>query len=775
MITTEVYTNAVVRLLAECGKSSEATKALNQLKANGRLASWLQGQLNSILSSRLKGLAVIDDFRFLLSVGGTIPGHIFENIERVSAQTTQIPHAPERTMNGGLGLDYQKSQAILKGIFSEDIRKLPPHFLKTAPKEVKVKQEVTTVGKIADAYPAPKSSASVPPPMTVAVIPGISRQGIPRPPKIVEVKIPVEVKVPYEVKVPVEVKVPYEVRIPVHIPPPPPFRPTRDHKVTQTDPLPVLHNEPDRTDAVAPKGMDSRTSSENAVFIHRPRDSNTSITSGRDGNPQQAQSPKMNSPRRSGEFGVVKPDPDQVLAQNFNSFGESGNRPLVNPYPPSPPREKPYPERIVANRPPLPPLALSTTFNNSSASQTSPNKPATPKKGVEPLSISPLPASDEVGFQENSKAFGGLSSAAFADSRGSASFNTGSGVSGNLKSENQGNLSTLPGSDVGASLQHSGPTQQSQVPDPSPSADKPEVKRQLSQTKSNRSSTSMVEPVTVTLEEGQPITSNARASSRQSQASQDNKDRQATDARPPSRSTSQANQDKKEKDDSFYGFSDDEQAKSPPKSPGNKTPKSTRSVADPNTKPKPADIPDKDASFYSDEDDKERVDNSPKKSNLSKHSNKGGDASFDFYDEESKSKAKAGADADHSFDYDDEPADQKSGNKSFDDFYQEEPVKETPVQPKVEEKKPEPKPEPKYAKVADPAIKLDVPLTKIQTALKLGRSVDDLEDQGRKFKPTKFEIPSEDVARKYLTDFTLTRIDIPERKLLGSFRCCCQV
>lgn len=743
VITTEAYTNAVVRLLAECTKTTEATKALNQLKGNGRLAAWLQGQLNSILSSRLKGLSVIDDFRFLLSVGGSLSGPVFDAIARVSDETVKIPHTAERSLNGGLGLDFQKTQRLLHTVFSEDLKKLPPHFLKTTPKEVKVKQEVTTISKIADAYPAPPSQVT-PVNLVVQYIPTVSRVGISRKPEIIEVKVPVEVKVPYEVKVPVEVKVPYEVKVPVHIPPPPPFKPQTDFKQTQTEQVSPPEPAP-------PRGMDSRNSSDNAVFLNRPRDSNTSITSGKDY--QQGQSPKNKSPRKSGEFGIVKPEADQVLAANFSSFGENASRSAVNTSPPAPPRERPYPEKTVQNKPPLPPaLNLSTTFNPV------PSPPKhSPKKGVEPLSISPLPTSNEVGFQENSKAFGGVSGATFADSRTSGSFNTGSEVAAGSKSQNEANASTQPGSNV------SGPKEETSVVKPPPPPPLPEsaavappadIKRQPSQAKSNRSSTSMVEPVVVTIEE----TKNVKLSS--SKVSERSQDKQvaAGAPKPPSKTGSQLQE---KKDDSFYGFSDDEQGKSA----GNKTPKSARSVIEAsaaNTK-KPA--AEKEASFYSDDEAKAPAPEAAKddKSLLSKKS-RAGDASFDFYDDDSKSKAKPAEDADQSFDFDDGDKDNKSPDKSFDDFYQEEPVKEVPAPPKVEEKKPEPKPEPKYAKVADPAVKKDIPLTKIQTALKLGRSVDDLPDQGRKYKPAKFEIPSEDVARKYLTEFNVTKIDIPERK-----------
>jgi hypothetical protein len=101
----------------------------------------------------------------------------------------------------------------------------------------------------------------------------------------------------------------------------------------------------------------------------------------------------------------------------------------------------------------------------------------------------------------------------------------------------------------------------------------------------------------------------------------------------------------------------------------------------------------------------------------------------------------------------------KPRTDSFDYFDDEEDKPEVKPQPKVEEK-----PIPKYKTVKDPALNKDLPPTELQTAIRLGRSIEPLEDQGRAFKPPKFPMPSQDTARKYMKDFTTTDIEVGDGK-----------
>ncbi len=66
-----------------------------------------------------------------------------------------------------------------------------------------------------------------------------------------------------------------------------------------------------------------------------------------------------------------------------------------------------------------------------------------------------------------------------------------------------------------------------------------------------------------------------------------------------------------------------------------------------------------------------------------------------------------------------------------------------------------------YLEILD-AKKKDAPKTPQQLALRLGRTVEPLPDQGRKYKPKKFEMPSPSVAKTYLSDYSITRIELPE-------------
>ena len=66
-----------------------------------------------------------------------------------------------------------------------------------------------------------------------------------------------------------------------------------------------------------------------------------------------------------------------------------------------------------------------------------------------------------------------------------------------------------------------------------------------------------------------------------------------------------------------------------------------------------------------------------------------------------------------------------------------------------------------YLEILD-VKKKDVQKTPQQLALKLGRTVQPLPDQGRKYRPKKFEMPSIAVAKSYLSDFSLARIELPE-------------
>jgi hypothetical protein len=74
-------------------------------------------------------------------------------------------------------------------------------------------------------------------------------------------------------------------------------------------------------------------------------------------------------------------------------------------------------------------------------------------------------------------------------------------------------------------------------------------------------------------------------------------------------------------------------------------------------------------------------------------------------------------------------------------------------------------PIPKYKQVEDPAIKKTVEPTKLQKAIKLGRSIPPLEDQGRNFMPVPFKLPSEEIARKYLTDYTTKAFELKDRNI----------
>ena len=77
-----------------------------------------------------------------------------------------------------------------------------------------------------------------------------------------------------------------------------------------------------------------------------------------------------------------------------------------------------------------------------------------------------------------------------------------------------------------------------------------------------------------------------------------------------------------------------------------------------------------------------------------------------------------------------------------------------------------PKKEEKYKLADDPAIKKFVELTKIQLALTQGRTkVPMLEDQGRLFKPAKFNISSLEQASSLLSDFEVIKIGLPDSRL----------
>ena len=72
---------------------------------------------------------------------------------------------------------------------------------------------------------------------------------------------------------------------------------------------------------------------------------------------------------------------------------------------------------------------------------------------------------------------------------------------------------------------------------------------------------------------------------------------------------------------------------------------------------------------------------------------------------------------------------------------------------------------PKYKTVRDPAEKQNLPPSRLQTALVLGRTILPLGDQGRIFRPVRFQLPTVDVAKKYLTDFKITEIEVDQSSL----------
>ena len=108
--------------------------------------------------------------------------------------------------------------------------------------------------------------------------------------------------------------------------------------------------------------------------------------------------------------------------------------------------------------------------------------------------------------------------------------------------------------------------------------------------------------------------------------------------------------------------------------------------------------------------------------------------------------------------------DRDKGRKDSFDYFDEE---DTKVQKERASKTADEKPVPKYKQVRDPALKQDLPPSKLQAAIKEGRSIPALGDQGRVFKPPRFSLPSVDIAKKYLTDFTTAELAVEESRLVS--------